>query len=422
MQWCWAWNFSLFNGGINIKTLIELFDECAIENVITAAAFKPERIVYIGYKDVMTDARRKSISRFFKMRNIKSKISYEVISKYNYSEIKNRINDILDRNEECVLDLTGGTELVLTAMGALIESRSIPALQIDIPTGRIINIKGCEKLPPPEKLRLSIEEYVALNGGAVITDSTGHGSLSLKDEFLVDIETAWKIRQKSALEWNSSIYALQALQNMGEAFGISAEISLSRSKEELIRINEYIDLLKPLSDSGLIKINKASARTLNISYKNMLVHNMLLKSGNIFELYTYAAAAEISRKSNGIYSDIGIGVFMDWDGVIHSYNSAVRDTVNEVDVVLIKGAVPVFISCKSGDLKKEALYELDTVANKFGGKYAKKIIVTAGINKNEDTRRVILQRAKDMGISIISDSDVISKSLFIKLLIEKTDF
>ena len=70
-------------------------------------------------------------------------------------------------------------------------------------------------------------------------------------------------------------------------------------------------------------------------------------------------------------------------------------------VIAVIGVVPVFISCKNGDVKKEALYELETVANRFGGKYAKKIIMVGALNDFDDSTKFLLERAKDMDISVI---------------------
>lgn len=387
---------------------------------MSALAYEPEKVIYIGFKEVMTSKRKNDLERFFRMRGLKSQLCYEIVSRYDYESIKERLYSILDENDDCVLDLTGGKELVLAAMGAVCESRNIPTLQFDIRRGTLIQISNCHRLPPPKSIDLSIEEYVTLNGGAVVTELSGRGALSLSNDFAEDIEKAWDIRKTSPFEWSNLIYALRTLENMGDGYrGISTEIDLRRPKEERDMISTFTETLSPFINAGFISIKKRNPNTLLLTHKNKLIYQMLLKVGNIFELYTYISATEILRRSNNPYSDIGIGVFMDWDGIIHSYNSAVHDTLNEVDIVLIKGSIPIFISCKSGDLKKEALYELDTVANKFGGEYAKKIIVATHISRNESTRDVILQRARDMHIEIISDADIIPKEEFIKLLAEK---
>lgn len=75
------------------------------------------------------------------------------------------------------------------------------------------------------------------------------------------------------------------------------------------------------------------------------------------------------------------------------------DVLNEIDVLSLTGYVPTFISCKSGKMGAQqtlhALYELDTVAKRFGGKYAKKILVTV-----KELGDVYMERASEMGIEI----------------------
>ena len=45
-----------------------------------------------------------------------------------------------------------------------------------------------------------------------------------------------------------------------------------------------------------------------------------------------------------------------------------QETKNEIDVMLMRGVVPVFVSCKNGAVKMDELYKLDTVAQRFGGR------------------------------------------------------
>ena len=70
--------------------------------------------------------------------------------------------------------------------------------------------------------------------------------------------------------------------------------------------------------------------------------------------------------------------------------------------------VPVFISCKNGVLTSDELYKLNTVANRFGGKYAKKVLVTTAISSLGEAGKYIRQRAGDMKIRIIDDIHTLS--------------
>ena len=76
------------------------------------------------------------------------------------------------------------------------------------------------------------------------------------------------------------------------------------------------------------------------------------------------------------------------------------DTENESDGVMMRGMVPVFISCKNGYIDREELYKLNVVANRFGGKYAKKVLFATSLD-DSDYSQFLRQRAKDMGIKVI---------------------
>ena len=114
-----------------------------------------------------------------------------------------------------------------------------------------------------------------------------------------------------------------------------------------------------------------------------------MDGGSILELYTYKKEKEHS-------TDCRVGVHLDWDGVVQSKG---MDVLNEIDVLTISGNVPTFISCKGGKLGSHqtlhALYELETVTRRFGGKYAKKVLVTAW-----PIGRTYVERAEELRIEV----------------------
>lgn len=117
---------------------------------------------------------------------------------------------------------------------------------------------------------------------------------------------------------------------------------------------------------------------------------MFVGGGSILELHTFQEQKVDS-------DDCRIGVHLDWDGVIHPISGI--DVLNEIDVLSLKGNIPTFISCKSGTMGANqtlhVLYELDAATRRFGGKYVKKVLVSA--KKLGD---VYLERANEMGIEI----------------------
>jgi len=85
------------------------------------------------------------------------------------------------------------------------------------------------------------------------------------------------------------------------------------------------------------------------------------------------------------------------------------DTKNEIDVMLMQGVLPYFISCKNGDVKSDELYKLHTVAGRFGNRYARRILVSTIYFDREDrsydgdlATKYLSERAKDMHITLIN--------------------
>lgn len=81
----------------------------------------------------------------------------------------------------------------------------------------------------------------------------------------------------------------------------------------------------------------------------------------------------------------------------------------------MKGLVPIFISCKNGYVDETELYKLNTVAERFGGPYAQKVLVATYFGKNTvDGHKYFVQRAKDMRIQLIENVHELSEEAFSK--------
>lgn len=119
--------------------------------------------------------------------------------------------------------------------------------------------------------------------------------------------------------------------------------------------------------------------------------------------YKMVAKQVRDAEKNKVYNDVLNGVLIDWDGKLHEADSNICETENAIDVLLMHGMVPVFVSCKNGAVTKDELFKLNTVAEKFGGIYSKKILVATSLDKLGKGRQTFEQRATDMGITILSD-------------------
>ena len=68
--------------------------------------------------------------------------------------------------------------------------------------------------------------------------------------------------------------------------------------------------------------------------------------------------------------------------------------------MMMHGMVPVFVSCKNGGTDADELYKLQSVAARFGGKYAKKVLIATSLD-DSDKSNYIRQRAENMEIRLI---------------------
>ena len=133
----------------------------------------------------------------------------------------------------------------------------------------------------------------------------------------------------------------------------------------------------------------------------------------------YFEAMYMEHKGKPYFNDCYVGVGIDWDGIIHPLEENWKDTTNEIDVMLMRGSIPTFISCKHGKIGEEELYKLNTVATRFGGKYAKKILIATHLEKESaSSMKSYLQRAKDMNIQLIPNARELSKKDWQKVFIQ----
>ena len=80
-----------------------------------------------------------------------------------------------------------------------------------------------------------------------------------------------------------------------------------------------------------------------------------------------------------------------------------EETTNEVDLLLVSGYIPVFVSCKNTVVQNNHLYEVNALVRHYCGKYAKKVLIST-----LPATVAIKNRAKDMDIVLIDNVNVIS--------------
>ena len=383
---------------------IEVFDREVIENIVTCLNFKMDKVIFFGHHDTM-DEESKAITRWAlaKLCDV-TDVSFEEVSTKDIDRVQEKIAQVVHTEEraggKCYFDLTGGADMVLVAMGMYSATHNTPMHRYDIADGelKILNTDAdhVDKCVEGRQTHLTINDLVKLRGGVVDRSMQKSFKDGFSDALKRDIYALWQVASSDMNKWNDFSSVLKASKtskpNQNEHIQEWVERSRVRkaapSQKDMGTETVFFQYLEKLEDAGCIRSLETHEDWISFQYKNSHIRSCMLDAGSILELHTY-----FERLDSGIYDDCKIGTHLKWGTNAADDGYMVN---NEIDVLLQRGYVLTFISCKAGAPDQMALYELDTVASRFGGKYAKKELVTAGEMEPHHA-----QRAKEMHITVV---------------------
>jgi len=376
---------------------IEFLDIEPIENVITCLNYKVDKVVFFGYEDVIAQ-KGEFTERFLKKHCDVSSVEFHPMSETNLDEILMDMSSVIDKEQgdsnKVFFDVTGGEGLMLLAFGILAKEKQLPMHMYDIEKGWLYELNRDVKPTLSEAatkrgIPMDIDMYIQMQGG-VVNHSMHKDTKSLDDpDFAKDAKNLWEICNKYKKTWNIFSEFLREFcqpdMNMVVQMDL-ADVNSKISTRSKFRKKDMTNIFKECGEIGVFENLQGDGNVCTFKYKSEKIQDQLWDAGSVLELHTY-----MEEKPGS--TDCRVGVHIDWDGTIHGGWG--RDTVNEVDVLSLKGYIPTFISCKNGNVDQMALYELETVARRFGGKYAKMVLVAPqGLNK---PHRI---RAREMKIEV----------------------
>ena len=407
-------------------TIIEFFDkESHIDNIVSTLLCKPEKVIFIG------DGARRMNRCIEKYKSVAESRGLDVtfetknVNRNSLMSIVGAIEDVIDENEDCIIDLSGGEDLFLVAVGIVYgeDADRIKLHRFNFSNGSMTDCDSDGILCASEPMEMTVEEAVTINGGRIVFDdekSNGTEDWDFTEDFIDDVYVMWSICRKNPSRWNAMITTLDrylALRPESEAECLSvyvnieeATITLRDKGEKFVVFN---DIFKKLSSLNVISNFRYDDTSFSFDFKNRQVMKCLTKAGQVLELLIAIMAVE-SDTDDGtpFYNDVMTGVSIDWDGEIHP--DFEPDIENEIDVILMKGMIPVFISCKNGAITIDELYKLSVVAERFGGKYVRKVLVATELEKMGIKETYIKARADAMGIRILDRVDEMEEETLAK--------
>ena len=375
-------------GGMFMDTLIELYDERAIENILAPDMFRPTRIIYLCPEEIAQDRKRQDkLCAFFQRRGWEPELIFMTASLFKADRILRQLLTIGERYPDCAVDVTGGSDAALFAAGMFSAKTGAPAFTYSRKKNSFYDISGAPFADNLEcTLSYSVEDFFLMAGGTLLPGRVDNAVL---ETYLQDFDPFFDCFLRFRRDWSDIISYIQKVSpgEYGQTPPLSVQGNYTVKGDHGSRNSANEAALKALADLDFIQnLSIAPGQSVSFRFRDLNIRAWLRDVGSVLELYTYKACVDA-----GIFNDVISSAVVRWDDTLGH-----GSVLNEIDVMAARGVVPLFISCKATDVKTEALNELAILRDRFGGKGAKAAIVTT-----ETCNAAVRHRAAQLEIAVI---------------------
>lgn len=392
-----------------MNSLIEFYDERAIENILAADMFRPQRIIYLCPAEVAKSReRQEQIGNFLRHRGWNPELIFVETSLYEVDRILQQLLAISEKFPDCAMDVTGGSDAELFAAGMFAAQAKVCAFTYSRRKNRFYNISGAafaDNLPC--NILYAVKDFFLMAGGILLPGRVDNGVLK---EYLDDIDPFFDCFLQFRRDWTNIITYMQRVSpaESGQVPSMDVRGNYIVKGERGGRISANEDALQAFTRIGFIgDLNIVSGERVSFRFRDVNTRAWLRDVGSVLELYVYKACVDTN-----IFNDVISSAVVRWNEVLGH-----ASVINEIDVMATRGVVPLFISCKVSDVKTDALNELAILRDRFGGKGAKAAIVST-----ERCNAAARHRAAQLGIAVIDRDELESGKLVYRLkVIMKAD-
>lgn len=398
-----------------------------VKNVAAAAIIKPEAIHYVYYytgdsTPAILAQRITGTREFFERRKLNTEISFFVATsvRVNRKEVlelgkvlsglkKTRIIDDFDICDSC--DDAMATEYFITSMiksrikyfdgsGRLMcsnyyETKFVndmnyycPYFEFNPSQSEFSVTVNCDELKYIDTgVYLKLEDVLGIMGGV----RTGCTSPDCYDIY----EKLWSVYIG---EYNQNLSFIEAVENWNRFCDTLARKIGGREAGRLdvsdfeIQDEGQQNIINALEQAGALKVEKLSSAKADFRVVSEEIKKILIKSGEILEIYTYFKCVE-----EGCFDEVATSFEFAWKNEDEE-NLMVS---NELDVVLTKGFKTIAIECKGRKgISQDYFHRLQTVNSKFGISAVKIVIA---LKSDDEIHQREFKRAEAMDIITITD-------------------
>ncbi len=386
------------------KFLIEFYSEHLPENLISLLNDRYDGVYFLYFSQLDNLPQQEQDRLAFSIeQHFRIKTEYLPVPEQSIPSVLQELHR-LQSDAHYTLDITGGNEIFIASAGMILAEKYFSEArlcQYDIQSGkRALAFPDADKINQPEQIRVGANEFLSLSGFAPISAHSYDFSGPISREIL----RLWNAVKRHAKPWNNfcsgpkdpdSDYdppITQKYLNGQEPYQSSYALILPILKQaDIIRADRNVTIFsKPYLEFDL-----------NIHEEARFLY---LKGGNLLEMYCAMAAHE-----SKLFHSILVSVSLDCDGV--NLSLPFPQPTNEIDLILMRNNLPIFVSCKNTAPQNEYLYEISVMAKHYGGKYARPALFSSTL-ASPSVRR----RAKEMGILLLDGIAGISFAEFCERL------
>lgn len=360
---------------MNVDILINQLDNHNGANILATKKFNPREVLFIYDKSKIDLIN--TVENYYKNYLSSIKFNKVLIEEGNIALLNKIINESKDKN--LLINLTGGSRINSLMLLNISKDNSIKSIYIDVKNKNLYIFDKDIEIIKEEYEDMQLEKIIKASGGTLLSDSS---DLSNKEDLIYLTKSIYKNldlwhKYKQKL-YDANIF----IHHYEDSKTVTIKVQLLLEEEKNL-INK---ILKRLREMGGVDYSQISDGEITVNFKNEYLKSFIFKSGTWLEIATNIMIREIKE-----IDEVKSGVMFLW-------NDKSNIVKNELDVIAVKDAIPIFISCKDSDkYNEEALNELDVYSKQIGGNRAFKILVAT----KEPIKLAVKERAKEMGINLI---------------------
>jgi len=306
-----------------------LVSKQAMPNIIPALMYKPNRVILLA--TIQEKGTAENIKKVLRKNKVHCEIHKEIVDAYDVNSVSNACQLYINKkNEDFILNMTGGTKIMAIAAYEAFRRVNKRSLYCDTEENKIIHFHSGNITKSDIRLKIKVEDYLQSYGFRL----SPYHTIDKKER---------AVRNKSFIDF-----------------------VFNNTKSYL----EFVDYIKPLvSNSPLTKYlgyGDYELKPLPGGYELSHLKKTIFKANEIgeiigtwFEDYTYYKIIKNEL------DDILLGQNIISGGKLR----------NEIDIMFTKNCKLYLISCKNKKLEKninkQDLFELDGLRSLAGGTFAK---------------------------------------------------